>query len=520
MNILTQNIAVQNLSNKGMQTPVNASKNKVNPLSTTKTTIMYINDLHGQVPKMQRLLSAGEHAQFVAKQNGADMLKLCSGDTFIGSDEKRNIVAAKFLDLAGIHAEAPGNHEFDITASVCGKLLKNSKTHILGMNMNFPNNTSDLAKKVLRSTVVQGESGDKYGLIGVQPSDMGSRLKDKKILEGITIDDKEQTIKELREEVKKLQEQGVNKIILLSHEGNAIEKEIAQTVSGIDVILGGHSHDLIESIRPGENMFYSPTGEPVVITQAGRDGNHFGILNLEFNKDGQITYVQNNVLDTNLYSPNLIMSKTIDSILGKSPEIGYLKHVDSIPKNNLLEENPWADFVADALRQNLDSDIVLINSANFRGSVDYGRVTERDITSIFPFNNKLFKVKLNEKDLVDAIKLCGKSLTSKNSKPGIMQVSGLSYKLDRSGNLLELIYVDKQGHKRFIDVDNPDPNKVYTAVYDEFLVGGGDNLEMLKRDNNDILERYAFDKDKVTIDYIKTINQPFEVRKDNRIQIV
>ena len=43
---------------------------------------------------------------------------------------------------------------------------------------------------------------------------------------------------------------------------------------------------------------------------------------------------------------------------------------------------------------------------------------------------------------------------------------------------------------------------------------------MLKRDNNDILERYAFDKDKVTIDYIKTINQPFEVRKDNRIQIV
>ena len=252
MNILTQNIAVQNLSNKGMQTPVNASKNKVNPLSTTKTTIMYINDLHGQVPKMQRLLSAGEHAQFVAKQNGADMLKLCSGDTFIGSDEKRNIVAAKFLDLAGIHAEAPGNHEFDITASVCGKLLKNSKTHILGMNMNFPNNTSDLAKKVLRSTVVQGESGDKYGLIGVQPSDMGSRLKDKKILEGITIDDKEQTIKELREEVKKLQEQGVNKIILLSHEGNAIEKEIAQTVSGIDVILGGHSHDLIESIRPGK----------------------------------------------------------------------------------------------------------------------------------------------------------------------------------------------------------------------------------------------------------------------------
>ena len=92
-------------------------------------------------------------------------------------------------------------------------------------------------------------------------------------MEGITIDDKEQTIKELQEEVAKLQQQGVNKIILLSHEGNTVEKEIAQRVTGIDVILGGHSHDLIEGVTPGENLFYSPSGEPVVITQAGRDGN-------------------------------------------------------------------------------------------------------------------------------------------------------------------------------------------------------------------------------------------------------
>ena len=43
---------------------------------------------------------------------------------------------------------------------------------------------------------------------------------------------------------------------------------------------------------------------------------------------------------------------------------------------------------------------------------------------------------------------------------------------------------------------------------------------MLERDDDEIIQRYPFDKDKVTIDYIKTIKQPFEVRKDNRIQIV
>ncbi len=516
-NSTTQNISYNN--GAAVSVPQKAGEYKA-PDSVTKTSIFYINDLHGQIPKMQRLTSASVQAGIKAEQTGSDLLRLCSGDTFIGSEEKRNLAAASFLDIAGIQAETLGNHEFDITASICGDLLKKSNTQILGMNMNFPDNQSELSKKVLRSTVIEGESGEKYGLIGLQPSDINERLKEKQILEGITIDDKEQTFKELQEEVNILRQQGLNKIILLSHEGNAMEKEIAQSVDGIDVILGGHSHELIEGVTYGENMFYSPSGEPVIITQAGRDGNHFGILNLEFNENGQITYVQNNIADTNFYSPNLIMSKKVDEILGISPVVGELKHVDSIPKNNLLEENPWADFVSDAVRNQLDSDIVLINSANFRGSVDYGTVTERDISSIFPFNNKLLKVKLNEKDLVDAIKLCGKSLTSHNSKPGIMQVSGLTYTLDSTGELRELYYIDKKGNKTQIDVNNPNANKVYTAVYDEFLFGGGDNLEMLKRKDDEIIERYDFDKDKTTIDYIRTLEQPFEVRKDNRIKII
>ena len=518
MNILAQQLSTQ----KNLTSYPNMSKvqNMHTPDSRTKTSIFYINDLHGQVPKMERLTSASYHAGINAAASGADILKVCSGDTFIGSDEKRNLAAASFLDIAGINAQALGNHEFDITASICGDLLKNSKVKTLGMNLNFPTDDSPLAQKVMRSTIIEGDSGEKYGLIGVQPSDLESRIKKKEILEGITTDDKEQTIIELQEEVNKLKQQGINKIILLSHEGNAVEKEIAQRVSGIDVIIGGHSHELIEGVTQGENLLYSPTGEPVIITQAGRDGNHFGTLNLEFNDKGQITYVQNNITDTNMHNPNMVMKKTVDSILGESPVIGNLGYVDTIPKNNLLEENPWADFVADALRTNLDADIVLINSANFRGSVDKGVVTERDITSIFPFNNKLFKVKLNEKDLVDAIKHCGKSLSSKNSKPGIMQVSGLTYSLDSKGNLISLSYLDKQGQKTDIDVNNPNPQKVYTAVYDEFLVGGGDDMDMLEKGDDEIIERYQFDKDKVTIDYIKSLSQPFEVRKDNRIQII
>lgn len=485
----------------------------------TKTSIFYINDLHGQIPKMERLLSASEHAKIEAKKDGADFLKLCSGDTFIGSNEKRNIAAASFLNIAQIDAETLGNHEFDITASICGNLLRNSKTNILGMNLNFPQMPSALSQKVKRSVVVD-KNGEKYGLIGIQPPDINHRLKKKENLEGITIDDEEQTIKELQVEADKLKAQGINKVILLSHGGNEFEKKIAKSVRGIDVILGGHSHDLIKDVKEGENLFYNPEGEPVIITQAGRDGTHFGVLNLEFNDKGQIVKVQNNVNDTNTYSPNLIMSKAMNSILGESPVIGTLKHVDPLAADYLIEENPWGDFVADALVNQMDADLAIINSANFRGSVDYGKVTERDIASIFPFENKLYKVKLSEKDLVDAIKYAATSMTSHNKKPGILQVSGLTYKIDMQGNLLALNKKDKNGKLTPIDINNPNPNKIYTAVYDEFLVNGGDNMKSLKRNESDIIEKYSYDKDKVTVDYIKTLKQPFEVRKDHRIQIV
>ena len=491
-----------------------------NQPKVTKTSIFYVNDLHGQIPKMQRLFSAAKHTELLGKQAGADVLKFSSGDTFIGEDVKRNTVASTFLHMADIDAEALGNHEFDITATKCGDLLRNSKTKLLGMNLNFPQPPCSLSQNVSRSTIVQGENGEKYGVIGIQPPDLESRIKDKqRLLDGISVDDENQTIKELQEEVDKLKQQGLNKIILLSHTGNKFEKKIAQSVSGIDVILGGHSHDLIKGVKEGENLFYSPSGEPVVITQAGRDGNNFGVLNLEFNENGHISSVQNNVHDTNIYSPNLIMSKTVDSILGKSPQIGILKHVDKLP-GNIIEENPWADFVADAMKNSLDADIAIVNSANFRGSVDTGIVTERDITSIFPFENKLLKVKLSEKDLVDAIKHCAKTLTNENHKPGILQVAGLNYTLNKNGDLLDLTFIDKSGHKQVIDVNNPNPNREFTAVYDEFLFNGGDKCDMLIRDESQVIQRYDFDKDKVTIDHIKTLPQPFEVHVDGRIKIV
>lgn len=493
-----------------------------NPISVNnqnvKSSIFYINDIHGQLPRMEQLTNASMQFDSFVKSEKRDGLKLCSGDTFIGKDDKTNITAATFLQTAGIQLSALGNHEFDISTTKLAGLIGNIKTKFLGMNLNLPQNSA-LNNKILRSTVIE-ENGNKYGVIGIQPMDMLSRIKNKDLLEGITIDDEAETIKELQEEVDKLKQQGINKIILLSHSGNNEEQKIAKSVSGIDVILGGHTHELIEGIKTGQNMLYSPSGEPVIITQAGQDGHHFGVLNLEYDKNGIIVKAQNNVLDTSDYNKNLLMTTITNKLLGDSPTIGTLRTAAPYPKKPLIEENPYGNFVNDAIRKEMGVDIVLLNSGNFRGSMTSGTITERDISSIFPFKNRLCKVELNEKELVDALNHGGTSLKNPGNKPNILQVSGLTYSLNKEGKVVEANFIDKNNQIHPIDVNNPNPNKKYITIYDDFLCDGGDDFDMLKKMDN-MIEYYPFDKDKVAIDYIKKLNnQPFDIVKDNRIKFV
>ncbi len=495
-----------------------SSISSVNP--NISSSIFYINDVHGQLPRMEQLTSASVQFDSFVKEKKIDALKLSSGDIFIGGNEKTNSVTAEFLNTTGIQASTIGNHEFDLTIPLLKKVIGQSKkTTYLGMNMNIPEN-SPLKNSVYRSTVIT-ENGNKYGIIGIQPQHIADRLKNaEEILGGISIDDSRQTHKELQEEVDKLRAQGINKIILLSHSGYPEEKEIARTISGIDVILGGHSHDLIEGIKEGHNLFYSPEGSPVIITQAGRDGNHFGILNLEYNSDGVIVKAQNKVEKTMNYPKSLLMKIMGDKVLGPSPVVGQLKHSDPSPENLLTGENPHINFFNDAVRKETDSDIVLFNSAGIRGTLPNGSLTERDIVSIFPFKNHLVKVHLSERDLIDVLNVGGKSLTSPDHKPGILQVSGLTYKMNKEGKVIEANFIDKNNNIHKIDVNNPDPAKKYIATYNNFLFEGKDGMPMLNREDS-VIEKYKIDTGDCGIQYIKKLNnQPFEIRKDGRIQIV
>ena len=388
---------------------------------------------------------------------------------------------------------------------------------MLACNINIqPDNP--LYDKVEKS-YVQEVNGNKYGIIGITPVDLFSRLKYGKLFEELKIDGIDSTIKDVQTEVDKLKQQGVNKIILLSHVGFGYDQKIARETDGIDIILGGHSHNLVMDVKPGVNLFNSKSGEPVVITQAGRDGRFFGILNVEFNPKGVLTKVQNNVTSTRGFKRNAPARHVFEQILGKPKVVGQIKSAPPPLTNDSIEPSGHANFMCDCMKEELGTDIALFGSATIRGYFEPGNLDTRWLEDISPFKNKMVIASYTEKDIVDMLRVSAKSLVNTNNKPGIVHVSGLKYTISKDGNLRSASFIDKNGTETPINIDNPRADKTYRVGLTDYYSQGHDGFTMLKK--YDQAEKiYNFDISKCIENHFERHPKPVEIKDDGRIKIV
>ena len=371
--------------------------NPINQPNSVKTSIFYINDYHGKSINMERTITASNAFDARNKdKKDVDTLKLSSGDIMIGEDFKTNQLAVLFQKIIGIRASAVGNHEYDMQDKV-GAILPLVSYNLLAANVKISPQNPWSHK--IESKIVEEKNGHKYGIIGASPIDLYKRSKEGVIQKQIQVDKPKETVLNIQKEVDRMQKQGINKIILLSHLGYTLDKIVANQTQGIDVILGGHSHDLLLDVKEGKNLFYSKTGEPVVITQAGRDGKNFGILNLEFDQNGVIKKVQNNVGYTRNFKRFAPAKYIFDKIFGARETYGHIKSAPPPLKHDLIEPNPHAYFITDCMRKDLDCDIAILPSPNIRGYFEPGKVDTRILADVLPFQNKLYKMSYSEKDL-------------------------------------------------------------------------------------------------------------------------
>lgn len=489
---------------------------------STKIKIGYINDFHGQLTKMERTIIPLQNCD----------IRLSGGDNFLG--DERNISlnkgVAKYMNLANIDASPVGNHELDMNQKTFMDITNGLKTKLVDCNYRQVIDDPKEAERLYNETnkapindrfinsIVKEVNGHKYGIIGVSPVDMNDRYTHADYYDDCKVDTMDESINDVQKEVDEFHKQGINKIILLSHLGYKLDKEMAQKTSGVDIIIGGHSHNLVEGLTEGENLLKSKTGEPVIITNGGKDGEHFGNLSVEFDKNGVITDAKNDILETSKFGRNLIYAKILENNMDENEKVGYIRSVLPQPKNRLIEENPQANFVADAIKNELGVEIAFLNSANLRSSFEPGTFTRLDAKMISPFHNQMVIANVTEKDLVDAFKFTCKTMV--NTRPGLFAVSGLKYTVRKSdGELLSLTKVDNDGKETPIDIKNPSDTKTYRISADSFVMRGGDKVTSLNYVGKEE-KVFDFDKDTLVCDYIKHLNKPIDINQSGRVTIV
>ncbi|WP_020561150.1 thiosulfohydrolase SoxB [Thiofilum flexile] len=114
----------------------------------------------------------------------------------------------------------------------------------------------------------------------------------------------------MQEMVDEARSKGAQVVIVLSHNGMDVDLKMASKVTGIDAIMGGHTHDGIVQPVVVENA-----GGKTLVTNAGSNGKFLGVLDLEV-KEGKVADYRYKLLPVfaNLLTPNPEMVKLIEKV--------------------------------------------------------------------------------------------------------------------------------------------------------------------------------------------------------------
>lgn len=185
--------------------------------------------------------------------------------------------------------------------------------------------------------------------------------------------------------------------ILLSHSGMKLDVEFAEAYKEIDVIIGGHSHILMDKAQKVNGT---------IIHQSGNYGEHLGVLDIQIENEKIIGFNGENIKveslpkDEEIISELLAQKEIAISVLGKP-----LYEIDQDLWHDVVEENPMTNLLADALAAVVPCDLSLINSGILNGGIKRGDISNIKLLEISPSPLNPTYMEVKGKHIKEALRL-------------------------------------------------------------------------------------------------------------------
>lgn len=183
--------------------------------------------------------------------------------------------------------------------------------------------------------------------------------------------------KELQEIVDHVRaEEGADAVVVISHNGMDVDLAMAERVTGIDVILGGHTHDGMPQPTVVKN-----SGGQTLVCNVGSNGKFVGVMDLDI-RNGKVQGYAYKLMPvfSELLAPDAAMSKLISDI--RAPYNDWLNEelaiADAVMFRRGNFNGTFDQVICDALRERLDTQISLSPGFRWGTTVLEGQVVKME----------------------------------------------------------------------------------------------------------------------------------------------
>lgn len=451
-----------------------------NAVNDSALTILHTNDLHGHIEPWtgwgeldgKRIGGLDRIATAVAdvrREVGAEKVLLLDGGDTIGDTmiavetEGRAVVEA--MNAIGYDAMVIGNHEPDFGPEALARRIGEARFPVLAANLYRKGGGHFATPYVLRTI-----NGVRIGVIGLAYPNTALTTASKNVA-GLEFRDAIDTAREL---VPQLRREGAQLVVVLSHFGLSAEQHLAREVPGIDVIVGGHSHNrMVEAERVGETL----------IVQAGAHGSDLGRLDLTI-ENGRVTGHRRHLIliDNDLLQPDPRVADVVHAALAPHRERldetvgaagGTVARAQTLagqepgPRD---EPSPADMLFADIVRRETGVDAALLPGVGYGVAIPPGSIAAGGLRNLIPHDSKVVTMTLTGAQVREILEQSLENTYTKDPRVkvgGLVQVSGLTFAYRRDAKRGERLQEVRIG-------DEPlDPGRRYRVATNTLLAQGG-----------------------------------------------
>jgi 5'-nucleotidase / UDP-sugar diphosphatase len=430
-----------------------------------KFTILHSNDMHGDFLAEAK----GVNGNLIGglsllsgylnkvRQEEKNTLFVISGDMVQGSmidTEYKGISTIEIMNYLSPDVVTLGNHELDYGFPHLLFLEKMANFPIVNANLYI----KKYNKRLMNPYLILNVDGFDIMFIGIVTEEVLKALKlDTSISTFVGLEDAAAEVGKICNTYKN---EDIDLTILLTHIGFEEDKKLAALLDpewGVDIIIGGHSHTLLEQPAQVNN---------ILITQAGVGTDQVGRFDITVDDETNSIVEwkwQLIPVDKNLAEPDAELEKFIDTFKEEVDRkynrlICRLARQLTHPKREV--ETELGNLITDILASSAMSDVVFIGSGSIRGTELGPLVTLSDLRKVYPYDGALYKFKITGEQLT---KIFSYIMRAKNRVPG----EGNCFQVSQG---VKAVYRDAEGKLESLSINEKpvQADNQYTICLQEY----------------------------------------------------